>query len=137
MSGGMNIQALAADIMAKYDHNKNGVIDIQKSSKSTLGKIFEQSETTRSNTNVYGTDSINVSSTRYSSETLFRAADRNGDMKVTRDELESTIKMFDKNNDNMLESESIFKRLTGKKGELQDFNRNFGEKLVDFSNVSF
>ena len=137
MSGGMNIQALAADIMSKYDHNNNGVIDIQKTSKSGLGKFFEQSETTRSNTNVYGSDTVNVSSARYSSESLFRAADRNNDQKVTRDELEAVIKTFDKNNDGELGSENVFKRIVGKKGELQNFNNNFGERLVNYSNVSF
>jgi Ca2+-binding EF-hand superfamily protein len=104
---------------------------------SALAKLFEASEVSRSNTSVYGSDQINVSSARYSSEALFRAADKNNDMKVTREELENTIKTFDKNNDNELSSESIFKRITGKKGELQNFNRNFGEKLVNYSNVSF
>lgn len=137
MGSGFNIQAIAADIMSKYDHNNNGVIDLQKTSNSKVGRFFEQIETRRTDTDVYGTDNVNVSTMSYSQEKLFRAADKNNDMRVTREELIDTIKTFDKNNDGELSNENIFKRITGKKGEYQHFDKNFGETLSNYSHVRF
>src|SRR5579862_8451986 len=85
----ISVRKMANEIMQKYDHNRNGVIDLPGSPEASFGKdetIFTQRMTGLCGNPTYA----------YSYRNLFEAADVNHDRHVTRDELENVIRRFDK-----------------------------------------
>lgn len=144
----LNVNALAAQIMTQYDHNRNGVIEMAKPKGGNLWdkakNFFSESELTRSNAHSYSNgDQVNFSQTVRTQQKLFYAADAmgNNDGKVTMQELTNTIKAFDKNGDGELSDVGFFGRLMSgfqkDKGELQNFNANYAEELKSFNAIEY
>jgi len=125
----VSVNSVVNGIMAAYDHNQNGEIDLKRQG------FFKREETTRSENSAWSDDdSINLSTTSFSREKLFYAADGQGnrDGKVSRDELTAVVSSYDKNHDGQLDERGFFGRLfSGFKkpeGELNVFNREYGER---------
>ena len=99
MARPVNINGLVNDIMYKYDHNKNGVINLQRP-EGFKEKLKNPDERVRSKTSVnsFG-DDLNISTSVYTQRDLFYAADKNNDGEVTREELTDAVKKFDTNGD--------------------------------------
>jgi hypothetical protein len=123
------ISAFVDRIMADYDHNGNGVIDLRM--PKATGNVFQKIAHTLSTPDERiskhaepGIPSIMPSFIR-----LFREADTNGDEVVTREEMTAVISRFDENQDGQLSSRGI--AFWEPKGELQKFNRKFGEDQTD------
>lgn len=139
--GSTSINHMVADIMYKYDHNKNGVIDLTQPD-GFWNKLKNPDERVRSTTNTYttpdgkGGDTLTISSSVYTMRDLFYAADKNGDKKVTTDELTAEIKKFDENGDGTLTSRGFWGWLTRKpKQELDKFNDAYGERMTNYGSV--
>lgn len=133
-----NVNAFVAQIMTKYDHNANGVIDLKRPD-GIINKLKNPDERVRSKTNVgpgMEKDSINISTSVYSMRDLFFHADANRDGKVDRDELTNAIKAYDKDGDGNMGSRGFWGWLTRKpKQEMDLFNKDFGEKLTNYGSV--
>jgi hypothetical protein len=137
-----SIQRIVTDIMTNYDHNKNGVIDLER--PKATGNILQRAaermknpdERVRSNSSTYSNgDEITISSTVKTQHQLFVAADANGDKKVTRQELVSFISQnYDANKNGELESRGA--KVWKPAEELQKFNKDFGERLESYSNIT-
>ena len=133
-----SVNALVAQIMTKYDHNNNGVIDTKRPD-GVWNKLKNPDERVRSKTSVgssFEEDKINISTSVYTMRDLFYHADANRDGKVERDELEKAIKAYDKDGDGQMGARGFWGWLTRKpKGELDVFNKEFGEKLTSYGSV--
>ena len=133
-----NVNAFVAQIMTKYDHNSNGVIDLKRPD-GILNKLKNPDERVRSKTNVTSgmeKDTVNISTSVYSMRDLFFHADANRDGKVDRDELTTAIKAYDKDGDGSMGARGFWGWLTRKpKGEMDLFNKDFGEKLTNYGSV--
>ncbi len=123
MPSSVSVNSIVSDIMVKYDRNNNGVIDTENRG------FLRSNESSRYTSNNWSTDdSVNLSSTRYSREKLFAAADAfgNNDQKVTRQELTNYITAnYDKNTSGDLESRGW--KFWKPANELEVFNREMGE----------
>lgn len=133
-----SVNALVAQIMTKYDHNSNGVVDLRRPD-GIMNKLKNPDERVRSKTSVtpgMEKDSINISSSVYTLRDLFFHADANRDGKVDRDELTTAVKSYDKDNDGSMGARGFWGWLTRKpKGEMDIFNKDFGEKLTSYGSV--
>jgi hypothetical protein len=109
------INRLAQQIFSNYDANRDGVIQLR------AGAHNESSYTEREtlSTSPYF-DEIIVS--KVSQEGLFKAADVNGDMKVTLDEIKAVLATFDTNKDGELKNSGPF---WNRKGEMRNFENSF------------
>ena len=143
MANSISINSMVADIMVKYDHNKNGQIDLKRP-EGLKEKFLNPDERVRSKTSSYvlpdaeGQDRITISQQVYTMRDLFYAADANRDNAVTREELEASISKFDENKDQKLDSRGFMGWLKREaKGERDKFNQDFGEKLTDYNSVTF
>ena len=123
-----SIQAIVKDTMSLYDHNRNGVIDLNKTGRDD--------ETIRTETHVRGAGGrgggdVWTETRAYSDRKLFEAADAKHDGKVTPQELEQFIRKFDTDNDGKLSHRGFFGWLLGKpKQEGDKFDDQYGEKLI-------
>jgi hypothetical protein len=139
---GTSIQRIVNDIMLNYDHNKNGVIELErpKATGNMLQRAAERmknpDERVRSNSTTYSTgDEINISTTVRTQHHLFIAADADNDKKVTRQELLKFVETYDTNKNGELDSRGA--KVWKAAEELQKFNKDFGERLESYSNISF
>ena len=143
MARPISINSMVADIFVKYDHNKNGQIDLKRP-EGLKEKFLNPDERVRSKTQTYaypdaeGQDRLTISQQVYTMRDLFYASDANRDNVVTREELEASIKKFDVNQDEKLDTRGFMGMLKREaKGELDKFNQEFGEKLTDYNSVTF
>lgn len=111
------ISSIVNDIFRSYDRNGDNCIAIRP------GQGFEGTYTQRDFQPGYDQDTITV--TRYSYDSLFKAADKDNDGLVCRQELADAIKLFDKNNDGKLENHGPF---WNRKGEYRDFEKAHPER---------
>lgn len=112
-----SISALSNQIFRQYDRNGDQAISIRQ------GQGFEGSHVVRDYQSGYDRDTITV--TRYSHDALFKAADADNNGLVTRDELNSVIKLFDTNHDGKLTNSGPF---WNRKGELRNFDKAYPER---------
>jgi Ca2+-binding EF-hand superfamily protein len=133
-----SVNALVAQIMTKYDHNSNGVVDLKRPD-GIWNKLKNPDERVRSKTNVGPSmeeDKLNISTSVYTMRDLFFHADANNDGKVDRDELTNAVKAYDKDGDGQMGARGFWGWLTRKpKQELDLFNQDFGEKLTNYGSV--
>lgn len=123
------IQALAAEILAAHDHNRDGAITFgrteKQSSGSELYRLVERSDD-RPDQRPY-----TVRRLLYTRKTLFYAADVNGDMRVPRSEIVQLISRFDLDRDGALSRKTWLGWATLKPAqELERFKAAYGEQLV-------
>lgn len=141
--GSLSINRVVSDIFLAYDHNKNGVIELErpKAQGGLLSKIGNRlnnpDERVRSNTNVYSSeDEIKVSTHVTTRNHLFIAADANKDKKVTPEELKLFIsENYDVNKNGELDSRGW--KFWQPKGEKQKFNKDYGERTEAYTSISF
>lgn len=138
MARSVSVSSIVADYMSKYDHNRNGVIDIKRPD-GVWNKLKNPDERVRSKTSVgpsIDQDKINISSQVYSIDRLLYAADKNADGQVSRDELEAAVKKYDKDGDGQLGYRGFldwFKRKPKQEGDI--FQQEMGERLVNYSSI--
>ncbi|MBC7546014.1 MAG: hypothetical protein H7338_25065 [Candidatus Sericytochromatia bacterium] len=136
------------DIFNQYDHNKNGTIELSRPDKTwgKEGRLRNPDERVRSSStdiSAFTDDTVNISTAVYTRVDLFRAADGNGDQKVTRDELTKFVATYDKNKDGILGAPDakMFKKDTPEqkeqKQEIKSFKSDFPERLESYSNIKF
>lgn len=109
------INKLAQQIFSNYDANRDGVIQLRAGAKNE--STYTEREEFSSSPYF---DEIIVS--RVSQQGLFKAADANGDMKVTLDEIKAVLATFDSDNDGKLKNSGPF---WNRKGELRNFENKF------------
>lgn len=143
MARPISVNGLVNDFMYKYDHNKNGVIDLKRPD-GIINKLKNPDERVRTKSDVYttpdgkGGDTITMSTQVYTIRDLLYRADENHDDQVTREELTKVVKSYDKDGDGNLGFRGFWGWLTRKpKQEGDVFNGELGEKLTNYSNVSF
>ena len=136
MARPVNVNGLVNDIMYKYDHNKNGVVDLKRPD-GFWDKMKNPDERVRSKTSSYvSQDELNISTSVYTMRDLFYAADKDNDGKVTRDEMTKVVKGFDKDGDGEMKSRGFWGWLTRKpKQELDLFNDQYKERMTNYGNV--
>lgn len=140
---GMNIHRIVSDIFTKYDHNKNGVIELERpqSQGNVLKRIGNSlanpDERVRSSAQTYSKgDELTINSQVYTQHALFVAADANNDKKLTMEELRTFISQnFDANKNGNLESRGA--KIWKAKNELEQFNSAYGERLENYSSITF
>lgn len=139
--GVTTVNHIVTEAMYKYDHNKNGAVDLTQPD-GFWNKLKNPDERVRSTTNAYtspdgkGGDTLTISSSVYTMRDLFYAADKNGDKKVTREELEAEVKKFDTDGDGQLKSRGFWGWLTRKpKLELDKFNDAYKERMTNYGSV--
>lgn len=113
--GMIGVNALAKRIIGMYDRNGDGAIQLTNDSKA---------ETWRRES-VYQPDQTII--TTLSQERLFRAADVDGDNRVTAQELATVIGTFDVNHNNGLETRRWF---WDPKTEYDAFQNAWGEEII-------
>lgn len=117
----ISVKQLTASLIAQYDANGNGQIDI---SRRVAGNE-NRNENSRIEKNYIGGDF-----TEFSRGDLFKDADKFGkkDKVVTKDELEKYIGFFDKDGDGVLSSRGVGGMLKGEPlGEYEQFLREYEE----------
>lgn len=138
MASSTSVTALVSDYMAKYDHNRNGVIDLKRPD-GVWNKLKNPDERVRSKTSVtpgFEQDSINISTSVYTIDRLLYAADKDNSGTVTRDELETAVKKYDTNNDGQLTSRGFWGWLTRKpQQDLDIFKKELGERMSNYGSV--
>lgn len=139
MAKSISVPSYVNQTLVKYDHNQNGVIDLKRPD-GIMNKLKNPDERVRSKSSVtpsFDPDkTVNVSSQAYTQRDLFYRADENHDDKVTREEIEKVVKSFDKDNDDKLGFRGFWGWLTRKPKQEGDlFNKEYGEKLTNFSSV--
>lgn len=112
-----SISSITNQIFNSYDRNGDGCISLKPGGK------YEGSHTEREYQSSFDRDIITV--TRYSHDKLFKAADKNNDGMVCKQEMADVIKLFDKNKDGKLTNSGPF---WNRKGELRDFDKAYPEK---------
>ncbi len=124
-----SISAIVDRIIADYDHNGNGVIDLHR--PKATGNVFQKIAHTLSTpderisvNNQPGVNPIMPTHIR-----LFREADGDQSGTVTREEMIAVIKRFDADGDGALSSRGV--AFWKAADELQRFNRQFGENQQD------
>jgi Ca2+-binding EF-hand superfamily protein len=127
-----SIESLAATFMARYDHNRNGTLEIKRPD-GLWKNLVTADERYRSNTTVgpaYEEDKLNVSTTYHSIERLLYAADKDSNGAVTPDELRTAIGRYDANKDGQLSYRGLLDTLRFKPAdEGNRFERELGERL--------
>ena len=135
----VSINSIVADYMSKYDHNRNGVIDIKRPD-GVWNKIKNPDERVRSKTSVtpgFEDDSVNISTSVYTIDRLLYAADKDSSGTVTREELEAAVKKYDTNNDGQLSTRGFWGWLTRKPKQDGDvFNKELGERMTNYGSVN-
>jgi EF hand len=136
MARPVNVNGMVNDILYKYDHNKNGVVNLKRPD-GFWDKIKNPDERVRSKTSVsnFG-DELNVSTSVYTQRDLFYASDKNNDGEVTREEINEVVKQFDKDGDGQMTSRGFWGWLTRKpKQELDLYNDQYKERLTNYGSV--
>jgi hypothetical protein len=136
MARPVNVNGMVNDILYKYDHNKNGVVNLKRPD-GFWDKVKNPDERVRSKTSVnsFG-DDLNISTSVYTQRDLFYAADKDGNGSVTRDELTDVVKKFDKDGDGQMTSRGFWGWLTRKpKQELDLFNDQYKERMINYGSV--
>lgn len=136
MARPVNVNGMVNDIVYKYDHNKNGVVNLKRPD-GFWDKVKNPDERVRSKTSVssFG-DELNVSTSVYTQRDLFYAADKNNDGEVTREELTEVVKKFDKDGDGQMTSRGFWGWLTRKpKQELDLYNDQYKERMTNYGSV--
>lgn len=133
----VSVNAVVADYMAKYDHNRNGVIDLKRPD-GFINRMKNPDERVRSRTSSYVIeDEVTISTTVYSIDRLLYAADKNSDAKVTREEMEAAVKQYDKDGDGMLGFRGFWGWLTRKPKQDGDFfKQELGERTTNYGSIT-
>jgi hypothetical protein len=144
MGESMSVNHIVTEAMYKYDHNKNGVIDLARPDGGIWNRMKNPDERVRSITQVnsFQQDQLTISSSVHTMADLFYAANRNGDKQVTREELMAEVQKFDKNGDGGMTSrgfggwlKSIFNAKGNPKQELDLFNDQYKERMTNYGSV--
>lgn len=136
MARPVNVTGMVNDILYKYDHNKNGVVNLKRPD-GFWDKVKNPDERVRSKTSVnsFG-DDLNISTSVYTQRDLFYAADKDGNGEVTRDELTAVVSKFDKDGDGQMTSRGFWGWLTRKpKQELDFYNDQYKERMTNYGSV--
>ncbi|MEB3329088.1 MAG: hypothetical protein VKQ33_07640 [Candidatus Sericytochromatia bacterium] len=127
-----SIESLAATFLARYDHNRNGTLELRRP-EGFWKNLTTRDERFRSDTNVgpsFEEDKLNVSTTYHSIERLLYAADKDGNGVVTPEELRTAIGRYDANKDGQLSYRTLLETLRLRPAdEGNRFNRELGERL--------
>lgn len=135
--GSQTVNHIVTEAMYKYDHNKNGVIDLTRPD-GIWNRLKNPDERVRSTTQVnsFSEDKLTISSQVYSMRDLFYAADKNGDKQVTREELLAEVKKFDADGDGEMKSRGFWGWLFRKPElELDKFNKSYKERMTNYGSV--
>lgn len=133
-----------AEILADYDHNRNGGIEIRRPTgfwPPFIGRDeLTRKETVRSEERNRDGRVVKVIYTTYtySRAELFYAADADHDGVIHRDELQDVIASFDRDRDGMLTRRGFWGWVTRKdKGEYDLFVNQYGEQQIDYRRDEF
>ena len=117
--GSIAINRLVSRIISAYDHNHNGVVELQKPQREVDRREVRHTP-----------DYIEYST--WTREKLFAAADTNKDQKVTAEELTAQVAKFDTNGDGKLETRGW---VWNPRKEYEHFEAAFGEELLHQTHV--
>ncbi|MFP5502209.1 MAG: hypothetical protein ACLGIN_06950 [Candidatus Sericytochromatia bacterium] len=133
----VSVNAVVADYMAKYDHNRNGVIDLKRPD-GFVNRLKNPDERVRSKTSASSfNDELTISTTVYSIDRLLYAADKNADGQVTREEMETAVKEYDKDKDGQMGFRGFWGWLTRKpRQEGDEFRRELGERTTNYGSIT-
>ena len=128
-----SIDAVVGHYLARYDHNRNGRIDLPRNQTTKEQIEIDGVSYKKDTSKVYSPDELYTrDGFRYSSEQAFiRASDRNADGASTPEEMYALVKTYDKNGDGRLEQRGFWSWLIGlfgfsKRSEYEIFNDDFG-----------
>lgn len=135
-----SVTKMTTDIFLAYDHNKNGQIELERPTGNSFwqrlgNRLFWRDERVRSVTSTYTlNDELTLTTRVYTRFPLFFAADRDGDKRVTFEELRHFIAtQYDLNEDGTLQARGI--TFWRPKNEIERFNADFGEHLMTYREV--
>jgi hypothetical protein len=118
------IEGLLNEIFDNYDHNRNGVIELERPDGFWRG-IFHRDERFRRD----GTAAGGV--TVYTLRDLFYHADRDQDLKVTRSEMDGHIRTFDVNANGILDARTVWQWIILRPNqEYERFMARYREQVV-------
>jgi hypothetical protein len=128
-----SISAVVGFYLARYDHNRNGRIDLPRNQTSKMQIQVDGVSYQKDTSKVYAPDELLTSNGwSYEKEQAFvRASDTDGDGAATTAEMTGLVKTFDRNSDGRLDERGFWAQLFGlfgfgKKGEYEVFNDDFG-----------
>lgn len=135
-----SVNKLTTDVFVAYDHNKNGVIELERPTGGSFWRrvgnlLFWRDERVRSVTSTYTLDDELTLTTRvYTRFPLFFAADADHDKRLTIEELRSFIAThYDTNGDGTLQARGL--TFWREKNEIERFNSDFGERLMTYREI--
>lgn len=118
------IEALLNQVFERYDHNRNGVIELEKPDGFWRG-IFHRDERFRRDGSASG--GVTVLTMR----DLFYHADRDQDMKVTRAEMDTQVRSFDINANGILDARTVWQWIILRPDqEYERFMARYREQVV-------
>ena len=140
----VKVEKLLAEVLMKYDHNRNGVIELRKPA-GFLPPFLRPDERLRQETTRVAEKDRNGRVIRvvytthtYTRRDMFYSADTNRDDVVTRQELQALVASFDKDQDGELTRRGVWGWVTRKeKGEHDRLNDQYGEELIETDRREF
>lgn len=135
-----SVNKLTTDIFVAYDHNKNGVIELERPAGGSFWQrvgslLFWRDERVRSVTSTYTlNDELTLTTRVYTRFPLFFAADADHDQRLTMAELHHFIATrYDANGDGTLQARGL--TFWREKNEIERFNSDFGERLMTYREI--
>lgn len=140
MSNFKSIPAMVANYMSRYDHNRDGVLDIKRPAGvwKSLTTRDERVRSTTMTTPAMEEDKVNLSTTYHTIDRLLYAADKDSNGHVTPEELTATIGRYDQDKDGRLSYRGFLDTLRFRPREEGDeFERELGERVTHHTNMKF
>lgn len=133
------VNKLVTDTFVAYDHNRNGVLELERPSGGNLFQrigrfLMWRDERVRSvTTSTRQEDHLTYTTRVYTRFPLFLAADQDHDRRLQMAELRTFIASYDKDGDGVLAARGW--RFWGAHNEYEAFNADFGERQMSYRDI--